>query len=68
MRKAIKKDIYEARFSASEFHHAVSNVENDKRRRALPHFAGDLQFFDRVLAMKKLEDFVFITKTAARNR
>ena len=52
----------------NEFHQMVSNVENDKRRRALPHFAGDLHFFERVLAMKKLNDFVFITKTAARNR
>ena len=62
MRKQDRKDIYE------EFHRVVSNVENGKRRRALPHFTSDLQFFDRVLAMKKLDDFVFISKTAARNR
>ena len=68
MRKPMKKDIYEARFAASEFHQVVTNVENYKRRRALPHFASDFQFFERVLAMKKLEDFVFITKTAAKNR
>ena len=68
MRKAMKKDIYEARFASSEFHRVVANVENCKRRRALPHFAGDFHFFDRVLAMKKLEDFVFITKAAAKSR
>lgn len=68
MRKTLKKDIYESRFTAGEFRQAVTNVENGKRRRALPHFATDFQFFERVLAMKRLEDFVFITKTAARNR
>ena len=68
MRKSIKKDIYEERFSVNEFHQVVSNVENFKRRRAHTHFANDLQFFDRVLAMKKLDDFVFITKTAAKSR
>ena len=67
MRRAEKKDIYAARFPA-EFHHAVANVENDKRRRSLSPIAGTFQFFDRILTIKKLQDFVFITKTAARNR
>lgn len=51
-----------------ETHSVVANVENYKRRRARPHFANDLLFFNRVLAMKKLEDCVFISKTAAKNR
>ena len=65
MRKPAKKDLYESRLSSSEFHQAVSNVENYKRQRSL---SPNSEFFEKVLAMKKLQDFVFITKTAARGR
>ena len=68
MGKAAKRDIYETRYAASEFHEIVANVENYKRRRSLPHSDDHMHFFDRVLAMKKISDFVFITKSAARNR
>jgi hypothetical protein len=68
MRKIAKRDIYETRFAPGEFHQVVANVENYKRRRSLPHLEENVEFFDRLLSMKKMTDFVFITKTAARTR
>ena len=47
------------------------NVENHKRRRALPplpSLAGDAKFFERLLSSRKMQEFVFITKAVARNR
>jgi hypothetical protein len=47
------------------------NLENFKRRRALPSlgaFAGDARFFERILSVKKIQELVFITKAAAKNR
>jgi hypothetical protein len=46
------------------------NVENFKRRRALPFpgLAGDAKFFARLLNIRKVHELVFITKAAAKNR
>ena len=47
------------------------NVENHKRRRALPPLpapAGHAKFFDRLLSSRKVQEFIFITKAVARNR
>ncbi len=46
------------------------NVENNKRRHALPlpSLAGEAKFFARLLASRKIENFVFITKAVAKNR
>ena len=47
------------------------NVENHKRRRALPplpSLGSDAKFFDRLLSSRKMQEFVFITKAVARNR
>ena len=52
----------------NEVRQMVANVENFKRRRALPHFGNEQQFFDRVLEMKKLQELVFITKAVAKTR
>ena len=52
----------------SEIRPMIDNVENYKRRRALPNFGFDTHFFDRVMAMKKLQELVFIPKSAAKNR
>ena len=48
-----------------------NNVENFKRRRALPPLpalAGDAKFFDRLLSTRKVEELIFITKAVAKNR
>ena len=52
----------------SENRPVIENVENFKRRRALPNFGFDTHFFDRALEMKKLQELVFIPKNAAKNR
>ena len=47
------------------------NVENHKRRRALPPLPGldsQSKFFERILSVRKMQDLVFITKTVAKNR
>lgn len=48
------------------------SVENFKRRRALTPSSGlDVDsklFFERILNVKKVREFVFITKAKARNR
>jgi hypothetical protein len=47
------------------------NVENFKRRRALPPVprdSGGSKFFDRILTMRRTAEFIFITKTVAKNR
>ena len=45
------------------------NVENNKRRRALPTCpSGDAKFFDRLLSSRKVQEFIFITKAVSRNR
>ena len=53
------------------------NIENSKRRQALPawpagrplpSFAGDAKFFDRLLSVRKMHEFIFITKAVAKNR
>ena len=51
--------------------HAHHSVENFKRRRALPPLPGmegEFKFFERILNMRKMQELVFITKTAAKNR
>ena len=54
-----------------------SNVENHKRRQALPAYpvgrpipslAGEAKFFARLTTFHKMEEFVFITKAIAKNR
>ena len=48
-----------------------SSIENFKRRRALPPWpgsGGEAKFFERILSIRKVQEFVFITKTAAKNR
>ncbi len=69
MRKNQKRDALGARHVAtsSRFH---SSVENFKRRRALPSVStetDDFDFFERVLSVKKIREFVFITRAAAKN-
>ena len=53
------------------------NIENDKRRHALPAcpagrpmpiLAGDAKFFSRLVNVRKMHEVVFITKAAAKNR
>ena len=45
------------------------NVENMKRHRALGCPGSDTQhFFDRVLSVKKVREFMFITKANAKSR
>ena len=44
------------------------SVENFKRRRALPAMPSDSKFFERILSVRKIQDLVFITKTASKNR
>ncbi len=46
------------------------NVENHKRRQALPlpWLAGEAKFFARLLGSRKTEEFIFITKAVAKNR
>lgn len=46
------------------------NVENNKRRQALPlpSLAGEAKFFARLLNSRKVEELVFITKAVAKNR
>ena len=46
------------------------NIENDKRRHALPMpiLAGDAKFFSRLVNIRKMHEVVFITKAAAKNR
>ncbi len=50
------------------FHSNGNSVENSKRRRALPAMPGDFKFFERILSVRKMQELVFITKTAAKNR
>lgn len=69
MRRNLKKEIYEAKFTCGDSRFDT-NVENFKRRQALPPlplFDGDLEFFDRVLNVKKVRDFIFVTKSAAKH-
>ena len=48
------------------------SVENGKRRRALAPFSAldtdSRLFFERIVSVKKIRDFVFITKANARGR
>ena len=51
------------------FHsHGGDSVENFKRRRALPAMPSDSKFFERILSVRKVQELVFITKTAAKHR
>ncbi len=50
------------------FHAHGSSIENFKRRRALPAMPTDAKFFERILSVRKIQELVFITKTAAKNR
>jgi hypothetical protein len=53
------------------FHSHGGSIENYKRRRALPAmpgFSDDLKFFEKILNVRKIQELVFITKTAAKNR
>ncbi len=49
-----------------------SNVENFKRRQALPVFGSvdedSKLFFERLVDAKKNREFIFITKAKSRNR
>ena len=49
---------------------AYHSVENYKRRRALPmpSFALETKFIERILSVRKTQELVFISKTAAKNR
>lgn len=47
------------------------NVENHKRRHALSFGGPDPEsriFFEKILSVKKVREFVFITKATARSR
>jgi len=44
------------------------SLENFKRRRALPAMPGDLKFFERILSVRKVQELVFVPKTAAKHR
>jgi len=47
------------------------NVENFKRRHALPpipRVSGSSKFFDRILSVRRVQELIFITKTVAKNR
>ena len=49
------------------------SVENFKRRRALPSpnlasIDKEMMFFDRILNVKRLKEFIFITKAEAKAR
>jgi hypothetical protein len=46
-------------------------VENFKRRRALPPSAewnSEARFFERLLSSRKIQELVFVPKTAAKGR
>lgn len=64
-----------SKIEPQETHHAGrfdTNVENLKRRGALlPMYSLDMNsrvFFDRVLTVRKVREFVFITKSNSRGR
>ena len=62
--------MFEAGFACDE-ERFDNHVENFKRRRALPclpTLPDDSKFFNRILSVKKIQELVFITKSAARNR
>ncbi|GEM_PF-6275581 len=48
----------------------ASSVENDKRRRVLAPLTGldpsSRLFFDRILSVRKIREFIFISKTRVR--
>ena len=45
------------------------NVENSKRRHALPvPVMGDAKFFNRLVHVRREHELIFITKAAAKNR
>ena len=44
------------------------SLENFKRRRALPAMPADMKFFQRILSVRKMQELVFVTKTAAKHR
>ena len=70
MRKNLKREMYEAGYACYEARFD-NHVENFKRRRALTPLAdlnGHTKFFDKILNVKKIQELVFITKTAARSR
>lgn len=75
MRKILKTNHTGWFYSNGYFSMKTSNgvsIENFKRRRALPSFdtldAGSRLFFERILNVKKVRDFVFITRAKAKNR
>lgn len=62
-----------ARLLGPEAYLVEQSVENFKRRRALPipglaSIDKEMLFFDRILSVKRLKDFVFITKAEAKTR
>ena len=64
-----------SRIEPKEGHHVGrfdTNVENLKRRGALlPMYSLDMNsrvFFDRVLTVRKVREFVFITKSKTKDR
>ncbi len=68
MKKSIKRNDREVFFSYGAARFECS-VENLKRHRALDPLDGDTQnFFNRVLNVKKIREFVFITKANAKSR
>ena len=69
-KKNLKRDIFEAGLGCYEARFD-NQVENFKRRRALPQFSdfnSHSKFFDQLLSVKKIQELVFITKAAARSR
>ncbi len=48
------------------------NIENLKRRGALPRFSlfedSSRSFFDRILNVKKIRDIIFVPKARTKNR
>ncbi|HTL70988.1 MAG TPA: hypothetical protein VL404_06830 [Candidatus Eisenbacteria bacterium] len=71
MKRIAKKLMTENRLSAADF--GAESIENHKRRRALPPFSGALDpgsrlFFDRILSVRKIREFIFITNAKARTR
>ena len=50
------------------FHSHETSLENFKRRHALPAMPENSKFFDRILSVRKIQELVFITKNAAKDR
>ena len=71
MKKALKPEICKVDLSYTESRFN-QDVENSKRRRALPPFPvldeASRLFFERVVIVKQMSEFVFISKASAKRR